>query len=364
MARDVRKAYPGSNFADELVASYVETPALKAALMQDGRLWIEDIPVPNPGEGEVLVATKACGICGSDLHALQHTKAFIQTSRAVGDGFKLTTEEPVVLGHEFCGEIVDFGQGTGDQYRVGDLVCSMPVLLRSEMIGLGFSDVAPGGFAEYMVLSERLLNPVPTGLDATTAALTEPLAVGMHAVNKANLRPEDQVLVVGCGPVGLAIIAVLSMRGFEVVASDFSHGRRALAERLGARTVVDPNIENPLADIQWPQDGHTVIFECVGVKGMIDQIFANAPRQSRIVVVGVCLEIDESRPLIAINKELSMQYVLGYTPVEFTETLRLLGSGQLNVAGLVTDQVPLREVITAFERLSDPNTDGKILVIP
>ena len=81
-------------------------------------------------------------------------------------------------------------------------------------------------------------------------------------------------------------------------------------------------------------------------------------------MVGVCLEMDESRPLIAINKELSMQYVLGYTPVEFTETLRLLGSGQLNVAGLVTDQVPLREVITAFERLSDPNTDGKILVIP
>ena len=94
------------------------------------------------------------------------------------------------------------------------------------------------------------MNPVSSGLDATTAALTKPRADGMHALNKANLRPEDQVLVVGRGPVGLAIIAVLSMRGFEVVASDFSHGRRALAERLGARTVVDLNIKNHLADIQ------------------------------------------------------------------------------------------------------------------
>jgi threonine dehydrogenase-like Zn-dependent dehydrogenase len=97
---------------------------------------------------------------------------------------------------------------------------------------------------------------------------------------------------------------------------------------------------------------------------MIDRLFATAPRQSRIVVVGVCLEMDAARPLIAINKELSMRYVLGYTPAEFSETLTLLGSGQLNVEGLVTDQVPLDEVITAFARLRDPNTDGKILVIP
>ena len=133
---------------------------MKAALMQAGRLWIDEIPIPQPGSGEVLVATKACGICGSDLHAVQHTKAFIETSREVGGGFKLTTDEPVVLGHEFCAEVVDFGQGVSNRHRVGDLVCSMPVLLRSEMVGLGYSDVVPGGFAEYMVLTERLLNKV------------------------------------------------------------------------------------------------------------------------------------------------------------------------------------------------------------
>jgi len=112
--------------------------------MQAGRLWIDDIPIPEPGPGEVLVATKACGICGSDLHAVQHTQSFIATSREVGGGFKLTTDEPVVLGHEFCAEVVEFGQGVSSHYCAEDLVCSMPVLLRSEMVGLGYSDIAPG----------------------------------------------------------------------------------------------------------------------------------------------------------------------------------------------------------------------------
>jgi threonine dehydrogenase-like Zn-dependent dehydrogenase len=337
---------------------------MKAALMQDGRLWIDDVPEPQPGAGEVLVATKACGICGSDLHAVQHTAAFIQTSREVGGGFKLTTDAPVVLGHEFCAEIVAFGPDTKMTLREGDLVCSMPVLLRSEMVGLGYSDIAPGGFAEYMVLTEALIQAVPNGLPAETAALTEPMAVGLHAVNKANLSPEDQVLVVGCGPVGLAIIAVLSMRGYTVFASDFSPGRRTLAEQLGASLTLDPAVVDPLETQPWPQDGHTVIFECVGVKGMLDQLFAKAPRNTRIVVVGVCLETDASRPLIAINKELSLQFVLGYTPQEFSETLLLLGEGELNVSNLVTDKVPLAQVSDAFQRLGDPRTDGKIIVIP
>jgi threonine dehydrogenase-like Zn-dependent dehydrogenase len=97
---------------------------------------------------------------------------------------------------------------------------------------------------------------------------------------------------------------------------------------------------------------------------MLDQLFSNAPRNARIVVVGVCLETDASRPLIAINKELSLQFVLGYTPQEFSETLRLLAEGELNVANLVTDKVPLANVSEAFQRLADPRTDGKIIVIP
>ena len=186
---------------------------MKAVLMQSGRLWQQDLPIPEPQQGEVLVRTCACGICGTDLHAVKHTDALIKTSREVGGGFKLTTDQPVVLGHEFCAEIIDYGPGTTKRYAAGQLVCSMPVLLRAETVGLGYSDQAPGGFSEYMVLSEALLEPVPAGVTAEQAALTEPLAVGRHAVAKARLTGREEVLVVGCGPVGLAVIASLKAQG-------------------------------------------------------------------------------------------------------------------------------------------------------
>lgn len=338
---------------------------MKAVMMQSGKLWVDDIALPEPQDGEVLVRTCACGICGTDLHAVKHTSALIETSRAVGGGFKLTTENPVVLGHEFCAEIVDFGPGTRRKLPVGQLVCSVPVLLRAETVGLGYSDQAPGGFGEYMVLSEAMLNPVPSGVSADQAALTEPLAVGRHAVAKAGLQGSEEILVVGCGPVGLAVIASLKALGHgPVYASDFSPARRALAERLGADEVVDPGLQDPLRARSWPKDGQTVIFDCVGVVGMIDQIFTAAPQNARLVIVGVCLETDHARPLIAVNKELNVQYVLGYSTEEFTETLSWIADGRFDVSEWVTQTVGLDGVIDAFEQLAAPDAHGKILVDP
>ena len=338
---------------------------MKAVLMQSGRLWQQDLPMPEPQRGEVLVRTCACGICGTDLHAVKHTEALIKTSREVGGGFKLTTDQPVVLGHEFCAEIIDYGPGTTKTYVTGQLVCSMPVLLRAETVGLGYSDQAPGGFSEYMVLSEALLEPVPAGISAEQAALTEPLAVGRHAVAKARLAGREEILVVGCGPVGLAVIASLKAQGHgPVYAADFSPARRLMAERLGADVVLDPQAGDPLSTRAWPKGGQTVIFDCVGVAGMIDQLFSKAPQDARLVIVGVCLEIDHARPLIAVNKELNVQYVLGYSQAEFADTLKALADGAFNVGDWITDIVGLDGVEAAFEQLSSPEAQGKILVDP
>lgn len=338
---------------------------MKALLMQSGKLWVDEVALPEPQNGEVLVRTCACGICGTDLHAVKHTASLIETSRAVGGGFKLTTENPVVLGHEFCAEIVDFGPGTQRNLSVGQLVCSVPVLPRAQIVGLGYSDQAPGGFGEYMVLSEAMLNPVPQGVSAEQAALTEPLAVGRHAVAKAGLQGSEELLVVGCGPVGLAVIASLKALGYgPIYASDFSPARRALAEQLGADEVVDPGLQDPLHARSWPKDGQTVIFDCVGVVGMIDQIFAAAPQNARLIIVGVCLETDRARPLIAINKELNVQYVLGYSVEEFAETLVWIADGRFDVSGWVTQTVGLDGVVDAFAQLAAPDAHGKILVDP
>jgi len=338
---------------------------MQVALMERGRIWVDTRDTPTPGPGEVLVRTSACGICGSDLHAAAHTDDFVATSRETGGAFKLTSFAPVVLGHEFCAEVVDFGVDCKRELAVGALVCSMPVLLRETPVAVGYDPGTPGGFSEYMVLSERLLLPVPSGTPVSAAALTEPMAVGYHAVNKARLSGSETALVIGCGPVGLAVITALKAAGIDaIVGSDYSSGRRNFAAAQGASSLIDPQTESAFSSAEVRSAKELVVFECVGVPGMLDSIFAGVPQNTRIVVVGVCLQMDHARPLVAINKELNVQYVLGYSAREFSESLVHIADGKFDVADLVTDQVGLDGVADAFERLRSPDEHAKILVTP
>jgi threonine dehydrogenase-like Zn-dependent dehydrogenase len=235
-----------------------------------------------------------------------------------------------------------------------------------------------------MLLSEPLLLEVPNGLAPEHAALTEPLAVGVHAVAKANIRGGEVPLVIGCGPVGLAVIAALRIKGLHpIVAADYSPARRALAVRLGADIVVDPKVTQPYAT--WAEHAQmseaekaarpplqamlpalkpAIIFECVGVPGLLQQVFEGAPRDARIVVVGVCMETDRSEPMLGIMKELNVQYVLGYTPEEFASSLRLIAEGQVDAAAMVTAEVGLDGVARAFADLANPGAHTKIIVQP
>ena len=346
---------------------------MKAAVMERGAFRVETLDDPVPGPGEVIAKSVACGICGSDLHAARHTEDFVATSREAGGAFKLTTFDPVVLGHEFCAEVVDFGPGEAPAgIHVGDHVCSVPMLARQPVAPVGYSPEAPGGFAEYMLLTAELLQRVPTGLPPSHAALTEPMAVGYHAVNMARLEGGETTLVIGAGPVGLAVVAALKARRADanakapgaILVAEYSPERRRLAESLGADTVVDPAERSPWQLPEVAKREPIVAFECVGVPGVIDQMFLGTPRHSRLVVVGVCLQTDHARPLIAINKELNVQYVLGYTGEEFAETLHLIADGVLPVEPIITHTVGLDGVGEAFETLATPNQQGKVLVAP
>ncbi len=337
---------------------------MRAVTMERGILKLSELPDPVPQKGEVLVKSIACGICGSDLHAARHTEDFVNTSREAGGAFKLTTFNPVVMGHEFCAEIVDYGPGTERSLAPGSLVCAAPVLLREPMEPVGYSDKIPGGFAEYMLLSESLIVPVPGGTDADLAALTEPMAVGLHAVNKSELTGSESVLIIGCGPVGLAIITALkgSFSGV-IIAADFSPERRRLAESIGAHVVIDPSQESPYQHREIRAD-KLVIFECVGVPGMLDDIFMGSPQNAKIMVVGVCMQQDHIRPLIAINKELSLHFLLAWSMEEFHESLRGIADGTFDVSPLITSRRSLQEVPDAFAELATPNTQAKVLVKP
>lgn len=337
---------------------------MRAAIFRGGDLVVDTLPDPVPAQGQVLVKTLACGICGSDLHAAKHAHRMVAVTKRIPGRVPMDLARDIVFGHEFCCEVLDYGPKTEKRIKPGTRVCSMPLMMEADgPKGMGYSNTYVGGYAERMVLSAPLMLEVPNGLPTEHAALTEPLAVGVHAVEKANLTGDEAPLVVGCGPVGLAVIAALKLKGIHpIVAADFSPKRRELAVLMGADIVVDPAVESPYGKLA--ADKRAAVFECVGVPGLIQQILEKAPRDARVIVVGVCMEPDTIEPLFAIFKELNLQFVLGYTPEEFARSLRLLAEGKVDAEALITGKVGLEGVKGAFEELGNPERHTKILVEP
>lgn len=379
---------------------------MKAVSCLNGALEVVDLPSPRPDEGQLVLDVVRCGICGSDLHAKDHADELTDVMAEGGYHDFVRSDTPVVMGHEFCGVVAERGRKAGKKFTPGTTVVAFPLRRAAGGVHLtGLSPLAPGAYAEQVVTEAAMTFAVPNGLDPAIAALTEPMSIALHAVNRSEIGRRDVAIIIGCGPVGLAIICHLKARGIRtIVASDFSPGRRALATRCGADIVVDPAQESPYEAVPARQRGFTelpalfelgvgsmeklrkvpgwshvyrladrlggtapkrpVIFECVGVPGMIDGIISAAPLASRVIVVGVCMGQDTLRPAMAIGKEIDLRFVFGQTPLEFRDTLHMLADGTLDASALVTGTVGLGGVTAAFEALGEPETHAKILIDP
>ena len=357
---------------------------MRAVVARNKELHCEEIAELTPQAGQALVRTLSCGICGSDLHALHHLDHMVELGRRVGAiGGGLDPSAGVVFGHEFSAEVLDYGPGSERRFKPGTRVVTVPVLpTAAGMASIGYSNTYPGGFSERMLLGEAMLLEVPNGLSDRQAAMTEPFAVGAHAVAKAAIDEPSAALVIGCGPVGLAVIAGLKARGYgPVAAADFSPARRKMAERMGADIVVDPAAESPHA--KWTEMGvartgmeqamarmggqavkRAVIFECVGVPGVLQSLLDAAPNGSQIIVAGVCMVPDTIEPFIAITKQIDFRFVFGYTPEEFAATLGDIADGRIDVEPVITKAVGLDGVADAFTALADPESQVKIVVEP
>jgi threonine dehydrogenase-like Zn-dependent dehydrogenase len=378
---------------------------MKAVACEKTSLDLVDLPRPEPAKGQALIDVLRCGICGSDLHARHHADEAADVLAEAGyDGF-MRSDQQVVFGHEFCGELAEYGQKCRAKVAPGTPVVALPLRRRGDEVhAIGLSAAAPGGYAEQVLVEESLMLPVPNGLSPELATLTEPMAVGWHAVRRAEIKKGDVAIVIGCGPVGLAVICMLKAEGVRtIVASDPSRGRRELASACGADVVVDPEEASPYdaagdrghletvpavvelaistmeklgrlpvsphhvmraAERLGVKPKRPVIFECVGVPGLIDGIIGGAPLFSRVVVVGVCMSPDRIRPAMAINKEIDLRFVVGYTPLEFRDTLHMLAEGKVDPAPLVTGTVGLPGVANAFDALGNPESHAKILIDP
>ncbi|GAA4818535.1 zinc-binding dehydrogenase [Nocardioides caeni] len=380
---------------------------MRAVVCHQAELTVEDLPDLVPGKGQILLQVERCGICGSDLHARTHCDETAADVAELGYDHFMRSGDHVVMGHEFVGTVAGYGPRTRKSWPVGTRVVSLPVLRTDAGVHLtGLTDQASGGYAEQVLVDASMTMRVPDELDADAAALTEPMAVALHAVRRGQVGAKDTAVVIGCGPIGLAVIAMLKATGVRhVIASDFSPGRRALAGQMGADVVVDPAEESPWASfaesrrylteaialaelgldamdklravpmLPWAhvmraaeKVGATprgpVVFECVGVPGMIEHVVANAPLLTRVVVVGVCMGQDSFRPSMAINKEIDLRFAFAYDPSEFHQTLQWIASGKVDVRPLITGTVGLDGVADAFADLADPERHAKILVDP
>ena len=377
---------------------------MKAVVCQQAELSVQDLPEPTPAKGQVRLEVLRCGICGSDLHARHGLDEWADLSQSLGYDRFGRSSQPVVFGHEYSGAVAEYGPGCKKDVLTGAPVVALPLIRNGSVIDtVGLSQHAPGAYAEQLLVQESLMLAVPNGLPPDVAALTEPMAVAYHAVRRGDVGRRQVAIVIGCGPVGLGVILMLKAQGVRtVVASDYSPGRRALAQACGADVVVDPAAESPYAvgadkhltdapsafelavgtkeklarlPVGWwhvwrlaerlgAGPKFPVVFECVGVPGVIESIVQGAPLFSRVVVVGVCVGEDRFRPAVAINKEIDLRFVLGYTPLEFRDTLHMLAEGKVDPRPLMTGTVGLDGVAGAFEALSDPERHAKILIDP
>jgi (R,R)-butanediol dehydrogenase/meso-butanediol dehydrogenase/diacetyl reductase len=331
-----------------------------AAFKRKNEMAIVEAPNPRPGAGEVVLKVHNCGICGSDLHAVQYGTALPPGS---------------VMGHEFCGEIFEIGSGVKG-FGIGDRVTSLPFIscgdcewcrrddgwhcANSRGLGLG---QLPGAYAEYVLCGERSLLKLPDNVDSRAGALVEPLSVGLHGVNRAKLQPGAGVVVMGAGPIGLSTLIWAKAKGASVVVSELAPGRTELAMKLGAAAVVNPSKGNPAERVrEITGRSPDVVFECIGVKSTLDAATNMAGVHGRVVVLGVCMEPDQIRPLNCILKEISIDFIVGYTRAEFQETIDALAAGRIDPRPMITDLIKVEQVPEMFEELKQPGTRAKVMV--
>ena len=341
---------------------------MRAAILRAGQIVVDDMPEPSPAPGQVLVETIACGICGSDLHCRLHAHDLVAASKASGMTlFVFDPDADVVMGHEFSARVVGLGAGVSGLSEGDEVVAHPGLVVDRNYYTIGYSNTVPGGFAERMVLDATGTLPIPNGVDPRWAALTEPMAVGLHAVNASWVDKTKSAVVLGSGPVGLAVIAALRVRGVPlIIASDYSPGRRALATKMGAHVVIDPSVTTPMDAYRAAGGGErpTVIFDAIGVPGIIESAIASSTRNSQVVVVGLCMQTDRIWPAVAINKQITLSFVLGWTPEEFRASLFDIAEGRIDAASLISADVTLDAVATAFDELAQPDRHAKVLVRP
>ncbi|PXW27989.1 UNVERIFIED_CONTAM: threonine dehydrogenase-like Zn-dependent dehydrogenase [Williamsia faeni] len=351
---------------------------MRAAVLRGGTVEVRDIDDPIPGPGQLLVRSLACGICASDLHFMDHPEA------GVDDDSGMSTYDQdvdIVMGHEYCAEVVDYGPATERRIPIGTRVSSLPVL--STAGGrkiIGQNPESPGGFGEYLLLDESITRVVHSELPSEMVCVADAISVGWSAASRAQVTTKEVPLVIGCGAIALSAIANLKRLGVgPIIAVDFVASRRETALAMGADIVVDPADISPFQawrDVAYgsPESMKEmmaiaglpgcVVFECVGVPGVLDSIIKGCERGTRIYSMGGPPEGDHLHTLTAKRKGINIQFGGGPTMEHWDEAFAAVCSGSLDVTPMLGQTVGLDDVSVALDAARDANGPARIIVVP
>jgi len=329
---------------------------MKALLLKAYKQFsFEDVPDPEPGPDEVLVAVKACGICGSDVHGM--------------DGSTGRRRPPVIMGHEAAGVISRVG-GLVAGWAAGDRVtfdstiyCGQCAFCRRGMInlcdrrrvlGVSCEDYRQNGaFAELVAVPQHILYRLPDGLAFEQAALVEPFAIALHAIRRSPPGLNDAVVVVGAGMIGLALVQALRQTGCgKLVAVDIAEDKLALAAKCGATDLINPSTEDAVdAILQLTQgSGADLAFEAVGVTATVDLALGCLRKGGAATLIGNVTPKTEFRLQSVVTRELTL-YGSCASRGEYPACMEMLARGALQAAPLISATAPLAEGAAWFDRL-------------
>jgi L-iditol 2-dehydrogenase len=329
---------------------------MKALILKEYKHFeLQDVPVPEPGATDVLVAVRACGICGSDVHGM--------------DGSSGRRRPPIIMGHEAAGVIAGIGSAVSG-WSVGDRVtfdstiyCGQCFYCRRgqinlcdnrRVLGVSCEDYRQSGaFADFVVVPERILYRLPDQLPFEHAAMVEPFTIALHAIRRAPPALNDSVVIVGAGMIGLALAQALKQTGCgQLIVLDVADDRLALAKSAGATHTINSGRENALESILalTGKHGADIAFEAVGINATVDTTLRSLRKGGTAVLVGNVTPEVELPLQVAVTRELT---VLGScaSSGEYPAVLDMMARGALDPAPLISAVAPLRDGAPWFDRL-------------